>query len=111
MQLYYVAMSLKTDITIHPPLVDAYRAWCGKWDMNTTILQPKSYFARDRDIVNDAEVMVGLPKQSFEPDRSWEKGNGGTWYTINYTRDQEKPLAIVWPNGHITYERWNLEAL
>lgn len=107
-QLWYLAHSMRADISMHPPTNPKNRAYCGRDDLLTTILPERAYFTRDRDIVDDSAVMVGLPRQNTEPDRSWEKGNGGTWYTINYTRDQGKPLAIVWPNGHISYERWEL---
>ena len=52
--------------------------------------------------------MVATPKQYFETE---DRMQGGTWYTIYYARKKLKPLAIVWPNGLIKYERWNLRKL
>ena len=108
-QLWHLGQAFRIDISIHPPTIEKNRAWCGTYDLKTTVLPEKPYFARDRDIVDDCEVMVGVPRQMSEPRESWRRGNGGTWYTINYARKQDKPLAIVWPNGRINYERWNLE--
>lgn len=111
-QLYWLVNSLLIpDIVIHPPINDRHRAGCGFDDLlrstatKVTFREPKGYHARDRDVVDESDVMVGLPK------KPWEEDHGGTWYTINYAREQEKPLAIVWPNGLISYERWNLEQL
>ena len=70
-----------------------------------TVKPDRPYFVRDRDIVNESKAMVAVPNSPVE------KSNGGTWYTINYSRLQGKPLAIVWPNGHITYENWSLVKL
>lgn len=109
-QLYYLARSFGATVTLHPPTDPKYRAFCGQsdcvvFDTTITIRPEKTYFIRDRDVVDESDVVVGLPK------KPWEEDHGGTWYTINYAREQEKPLAIVWPNGLISYERWNLEQL
>lgn len=109
-QLYHLAKSFGTQVILHPPTKPDTRAFCGLQDCVVvdpeTIWRPeRPYFVRDRDIVNEAEVMVGVPHKPFEQD------HGGTWYTIRYARKQNKPLAIVWPNGHISYENWNLVAL
>lgn len=105
-QLYDLAVAFRTNVFMHPPTNPNNRAFRGMDNTNVTILPRRGYFVRDRDMVDASEVMVGVPKQNFEPEESWKRGNGGTWYTINYARNQEKPLAIVWPNGLITYERW-----
>jgi hypothetical protein len=98
-------------VTMHPPINPKNRAFCGISDDpdETLVLPPKEYFERDRDVVNAAEVMVACPKQNWENED--RRMRGGTWYTIYFTRKQHLPLAIVWPNGLIKYERWNLEQL
>jgi hypothetical protein len=70
--------------------------------MSVTFRAEKGYFIRDRDVVDESELMVACPKQYME----LGKMPGGTWWTIDYTRKVKKPLAIVWPNGLIAYERW-----
>ena len=107
-QLYHLARSLKVpSAVIHPPTNPKNRAWCGnegnRPEMSVTFRAEKGYFIRDRDVVDESEVMVACPKQYME----LGKMPGGTWYTINYTRRVKKPLAIVWPNGLIAYERWD----
>lgn len=104
-QLYYLARVFGvTSLVIHPPVNSSNRAWCGVKSgddqLATKILTAKPYFDRNRDVVDASEVMVVVPKESTE------QHHGGTWYTVNYARSVKKPLAIVWPNGHITYENW-----
>ena len=110
-QLYYLAQTFGVaEKVIHPPTNPKNRAYCGVGldPDDTLILPPKAYFVRDRDVVNASQVMVACPKQYFETE---DKMPGGTWYTIYYTRSVKLPLAIVWPNGLIKYERWNLELI
>jgi hypothetical protein len=101
-QLYHMARAMNLDVVIHPPTNDKFRAFCGAYDTQTTILPEKGYYERDRDLVNASAVMVACPKQLLE----LGKMQGGTWYTINYTRKLKLPLAIAWPNGFISYENW-----
>ncbi len=63
-------------------------------------LPPKTYFARNRDIVDAADLLIATPFNNFEEDR------GGTWYTVNYARKRKKPIVIVWPTGKATIERF-----
>lgn len=105
-QLFDLAKAFQVGVVMHPPTNPANRAFRGMKDDAVILRLPKGYYVRDRDIVDESEVMVGVPKQNFEPEESWKRGKGGTWYTINYARKQEKPIATVWPNGLITYERW-----
>lgn len=113
-QLYHLAGAFGAKRVLHPPTNEANRAFCGLRDCvlideDTTEIRPEyPYYVRDRHIVNDSEVMVACPKQYFETE---DKMPGGTWYTIYYTRRVKLPLAIVWPNGLIKYERWNLELI
>jgi hypothetical protein len=102
-QLYHLARAMDLEVTIHPPIKIQFRAYSGRDDPYTTILTAKSYYVRDRDLVDASGAMVACPKQYFE----LGKMPGGTWYTINYSRLQGKPLAIVWPNGLIAYENWD----
>ena len=107
-QLYHLAKVFGVpNIVVHPPTNPKNRAWCGGEafadDERITVLPTKGYYVRDRDMVDASELMVACPKQYME----LGKMPGGTWYTINYTRRVKKPLAIVWPNGLIAYERWD----
>ena len=104
-QLFSLAMIFGVDhLVIHPPTNPANRAFCGQRSSAekavSSIRPEKPYFVRDRDVVEESEVMACVPDTPFE------KEKGGTWYTIRHTRKQGKPLAIAWPNGHISYENW-----
>ena len=82
---------------IHPPEKQDLRAFCNP----DAIYKPKSYFARNRDIVDMSDVMVACPPTDVDP------GRGGTWYTINYARKQGKPIYICYPNGTVGKENFN----
>jgi hypothetical protein len=55
--------------------------------------EPKSFFARNRDIVDETDMLIATP--------ATKKETGGTWYTINYSRKQKKHRLIVYPDGSI----------
>lgn len=110
-QLYSLARTFGVgDIVIHPPTNPKFRAFCGLSDdgkyiyQGVTVEPTQGYYVRDRAMVDATAAVVACPKQNLEQG----KMTGGTWYTINYTRRQEKPLAIVWPaTGFISYENWD----
>jgi hypothetical protein len=54
---------------------------------------PKPPLKRNPDIVDASEVMIATPGEFHNILRS------GTWATIRYTRINNKPLYIVWPDG------------
>ena len=56
---------------------------------------PKGHLARNRDIVNECDLLIATPFERAEQQR------GGTWYTIRYARKVGKPLLIVFPDGSI----------
>ena len=60
----------------------------------------KPPMTRNRDIVDSVDVMIAGPKEYEDVPRG-----SGTWGTIRYTKRQNKPLIIVWPDGS---EEWNL---
>lgn len=81
-------------IYIHPPVDETHRAF-HVGGLNNLCL-PKTYFARNRDIVNASDLLVGCPLTMQE------QSQGGTFYTINYARKVGKPVRIVWPDGSVT---------
>jgi hypothetical protein len=89
-EAHIIAMRLGIRIVIHPPVDDKHRAFCkGEHEMR----EPKTHFARNRDIVNETQLLIATPWSTGELDY------GGTWYTINYGRKQKAPVIIVWPDG------------
>ena len=80
-------------IVVHPPIKDDLRAFKSGDELRT----PKSYFARNRDIVNEAHLLVATPFTAHET-------QGGTWYTINYARKRKAAgdpitIIVVLPDG------------
>ncbi|QYN40986.1 hypothetical protein K1T35_47450 (plasmid) [Pseudonocardia sp. DSM 110487] len=59
------------------------------------LLAPRDSAARNRDIVDVADLLIGCPGGEEE----WP--GSGTWYTINYARTSGVPLLVVSPSGRI----------
>lgn len=81
-------------IVIHPPNTLLKRAFC----TGDVYRRPKPHLERNHDIVADVEFMVATPKEFDEVRRS------GTWATIRYTRQNDKEIFIIYPDGSIIYE-------
>lgn len=90
-----IAEQCGVECIIHPPVKTELRAY----KLSTDVKTPKGYFERNRDIVNESQLLVGFPATMFET-------KGGTWYTINYGKKQGKPVYIVYPDGSI--EKFNV---
>ena len=92
-----IAFELGWQIICHPPLKDEHRA-------NTTFHRAdfarpqKSHFARNRDIVDESQLLIACP-QYMDP--ITKETMGGTAYTVNYARKCGKPVWIVRPDGTI----------
>ena len=81
------------ELFIHPPVKNGHRAF----KKGAHYLKAKTHFARNRDIVDQADVVLAFPFEKENP------GRGGTWYTIEYAKKKGKPLWIFFPNG----EEWS----
>ncbi len=102
-QLYRIGRAFQAHIELHPPNVRAFRAFCG--DRDDHWWRETDYLTRDAEIASNCDALVVCPKTAAEETR------GGTWYTINYARKLKIPIAVVWPDGLITYENWTLEKI
>ena len=80
-------------IVCHPPIKEELRAFNKSADIT---LQPKDYFARNRDIVDAADILIACPKESSRQSR------GGTWYTVDYAQKRGAKFLIIWPDGSVT---------
>jgi hypothetical protein len=88
---HHIADGHSIPIVIHPPANSAARANCKpKWS-TATWRDSKPYLDRNRDIVNDCDVLIACPKGYAEERRS------GTWATIRYARKCGKPVVILEP--------------
>lgn len=86
-----IAFDFNLKIIIHPPIKDDVRAHKN----GTAIRRATNYFARNRNIVNESEILFGFPPTE-EP-----QSKGGTWYTINYGISQGKPVVYITPSGKV----------
>jgi len=89
-----------TRIHIHPPNDPKYRAFCHKLEApphTYVVSPPKQYLLRNKDIVLAAGVMLSTPGGK-------EMLRSGTWSTIRFARQQNKPTWIIYPE-HVDVER------
>jgi hypothetical protein len=80
-----------TRIVVHPPDNPKLRAFC-QGDLE---LVPRDYQARNRDIVDAADVLLAAPRGGGETLRS------GTWATIRRARVRGIPILICYPSGMV----------
>lgn len=59
----------------------------------------KTHFARNRDIVNETDLLIACPPCQPLP------ASGGTAYTVGYAGKVGKPVKIIWPSGIV--EDWS----
>lgn len=86
------AARLLCDIHCHPPLKDDHQARTQNYDH---LHQPKTHFARNRDIVDACDVLAAAPLDLMHQTR------GGTWYTVDYALKRGKPVVVFWPDGRV----------
>jgi len=94
-------IATKLDLTLlkRPCNLQAQRAWMSGGEC---IAEPEKPLERNRKIVDDGDVLVGCPGTLLEERRS------GTWSTIRYARKQKKKIVLLWPDGTVEFENWNL---
>lgn len=88
------ASAAPTSIVIHPPINEQFRAFC----IGTDRREAKPYLNRNRDIVDECDVLIAAPKQTVKP--ASLRGQG-TWLTVEYAHKQGKPVYIVFPDGSV----------
>jgi hypothetical protein len=81
----------------HPPSDESLRAFC-ECDESR---EPKPYLERNRDIVDETDVLIAAPKQAEMP---FSVRGQGTWSTVLYAVKQGKPVYVVLPDGTIKSE-------
>lgn len=72
------------NIIIHPPHVSIMRSFC----QSPYILKPKPYLDRNKDIVDNCDILIACPENDIEVMRS------GTWSTIRYAKKMNKPVLL-----------------
>lgn len=79
-------------IVCHPPIDESHRAFN---EFHDEIRPAKTHFARNRDIVDETDMLVATPREMERQDR------GGTWYTVDYARKKGKRVVLILPDGTI----------
>lgn len=87
-----MAEILGMSVVCHPPEKNDLRAF---FEKNTEVREPKSYFARNRAIVDECDLLIVVPMENERQER------GGTWYTYDYAQKTGKPTKIFYPDGRI----------
>jgi hypothetical protein len=87
-------------IVVHPPEDETHRASNPHW---TTMMPPKRHFARNRDIVDETELLIATP--NCQPLAMF----GDMKYTVEYARKKGKDVYVIWPSGMV--ELWHSDKL
>lgn len=86
-QAAIVAKELGCKVICHPPEKDELRAF----HQSDEFREPLSYFARNRKIVDETEMLIVVPYQNSH------QTSGGTWYTHDYALKKGKPVFVIYP--------------
>lgn len=78
-----IAQTLGIPTVCHPPDKSNLRAYT----KNTATNTPKPYLVRNRDIVNETEVLLAAPHET--------RPSNGTNYTINYAKSLGKTVLVL----------------
>ena len=76
-------------VVCHPPIKDELRAY----HASDEIREPLSYFARNRKIVDECDLLLVVPYQKTH------QTHGGTWYTHDYEVKKGKPVLVIYGDG------------
>jgi len=83
-------------VVIHPPVDARFRANCGGEGSSITWRKPRTYQARNRDIVLECDLLLGCPREMVR------QTFGGTWYTLDYAKKMFRKTKILWPDGSVS---------
>lgn len=86
-----IADNMSVWLICHPPLNDKYRAWhsSNEW------WPAKDYLVRNKDIVDQSDLLIACPKEDNMVVRS------GTWATVRYALRCNKPVMVIRPDGKV----------
>lgn len=84
-----IAERLGIKTVCHPPVKTDLRAW----HKSTVMLEEKTYFSRNRFLVDSVDLLMVVP---WESER---KETGGTWYTHDYGVKTKTNIKMFWPDA------------
>lgn len=93
-QAHDIARRFGCRVILHPPVNDAKRAF----RHGDEARPQKDYLDRNKDIVNETELLIATPGEDDEQLRS------GTWSTVRYARKLKRRIIIVFPDGGVKHE-------
>ena len=96
---HIIAKRLGWRIVVHPPIQQ--RRACGH--LGDVRLPPEEFLDRNGAIVRASVLLVACPSGSEEQRRS------GTWSTVRRARLARIPIAKVFPDGLVIWERPDLQ--
>lgn len=99
-QMHLTAFSLPqwrggANIAIHPPVNPTHRAYC----TGEIVHDPEAYLVRNHTMVDVTGMLIGTPATV------WEMHRSGTWATIRYARQLQRPIVLILPDGSVRSER------
>ena len=94
-QFNRICIDLDIPIVVHPPINPAKRGFCAA--KNLVHRPKKEYLQRNKDIVDECDILIACPKGEKEELRS------GTWSTIRYARKRGIKTVVVYPSGASEY--------
>lgn len=80
------AQELELKVICHPPESDYLRAFHNSDEFR----EPADYLTRDRNIVDETDVLIVVPKSDTPTRRS------GTWYTYRYAEKVGRPIYLIY---------------
>ncbi len=89
-QFHKICYDRNIKIVMHPPINSKYRAFC----LGNIILKEKDYLVRNKDIVNDTDILIATPKGK-------EILRSGTWSTIRYAKNKNRRVIIIDIDGDL----------
>ena len=87
-QVAEIAKSFGHKIVCHPPIKHEMRGYFASDETRP----PYGYLQRDRNIVDETEFLIVVPKENERQLTS------GTWYTHDYAKGKSKDLVIIFPD-------------
>lgn len=82
-----IAKAMGYFIHVYPPKIDTFRAFKVGFDL---IEKPDAYYARNRAIAEECDVLVAVPKKPESQDL-----RSGTWQTVRMARQLGKKVYII----------------